>query len=276
MTDKKTIVIRGGGDLATGVIQKFFRAGFNVLVLETESPTAIRRGVALCEAVYDGIKTVEDTICKKISKPNEIKACEQEGVVPLLIDPTGSLIKDIKPAAVIDAIIAKRNLGTTRSMADITIALGPGFNAGKDEHAVIETKRGHDLGRLILKGYASPDTGIPGEINGESVRRVIHSPADGTLKHIKQIGSRVKQGESLFTINGEEVEAPMDGLLRGLIRDGLEIKKGMKIADIDSRKQADWRTISDKARCIGGAALEAFLYLERLNEEQTSGSIHNE
>ena len=276
MTDKKTIVIRGGGDLATGVIQKFFRAGFNVLVLETESPTAIRRGVALCEAVYDGIKTVEDTICKKISKPNEIKACEQEGVVPLLIDPTGSLIKDIKPAAVIDAIIAKRNLGTTRSMADITIALGPGFNAGKDEHAVIETKRGHDLGRLILKGYASPDTGIPGEINGESVRRVIHSPADGTLKHIKQIGSLVKQGESLFTINGEEVEAPMDGLLRGLIRDGLEIKKGMKIADIDSRKQADWRTISDKARCIGGAVLEAFLYLERLNKEQTSGSIHNE
>jgi len=259
--DKKTIIIRGGGDLATGVVQKFVRTGFNVLILEVKTPTAIRRSVALCEAAYDGYAKVEDIECRKIESPEDAEQCWRNGITALLIDPDGKCINEIKPAAVIDAIIAKRNLGTSLSMADITIALGPGFNAGEDVHAVIETKRGHDLGRLILKGSAAPDTGIPGEIAGESMLRVIRAPQEGVIVHRKQIGDIVKQGEILFTINDHEIQAPINGLLRGLIRENIKVNKGMKVADIDSRTDVDWRGISDKARCIGGAALEAYFYL---------------
>ena len=259
----KVIIVRGGGDLATGVVQKFVRAGFNVLILEVKSPSAIRRSVALCEAAYDGYAKVEDIECRKIAVPSEAEICWREGAVALLIDPDGSSINEIKPAAVIDAIIAKRNLGTSKCMADITIALGPGFCAGKDVHAVIETKRGHDLGRLILEGYAIANTGIPGEVAGESVRRVLHSPQEGVIIHKKQIGDIVGPGEPLFLINNAEVTAPISGLLRGLIREGSFVGKGMKVADIDSRTYVDWNTISDKARCIGGAALEAYYYLRQ-------------
>jgi xanthine dehydrogenase accessory factor len=267
-SDNKTIIVRGGGDLATGVVQKFVRAGFNVLILEAESPTAIRRSVALCEAAYDGYANVEDIECRRISAPEEAGACWREGAAALLVDPDGSSINKIKPAAVIDAIIAKRNLGTTRCMADITIALGPGFYAGKDVHAVIETKRGHDLGRLILEGCAIPNTGIPGEIAGESARRVIRSPHDGKIIHKKQIGDIVEQNETLFLVNNSEVRAPVNGLLRGLIREGSIVGKEMKVADIDSRTDVDWHTVSDKARCIGGAALEAYYYLWNMNQRQ--------
>jgi len=264
----RTVIVRGGGDLATGVVQKFFRAGFNVLILETEAPTAIRRSVALCEAVYNGTSKVEDIKCRKINKLEETKSCWSEGIVPLIIDPDGKSINEIKPSAVIDAILAKRNLGTIKSMADITIALGPGFIAGKEVNAVIETKRGHDLGRLILKGTATPNTGVPGEIGGEDTRRVVHATASGMVQHKKQIGNIVKQGEVLFTVNEAEAVAPMNGLLRGLIREGITVNKGMKVADIDPRTDADYRTISDKARCLGGAALEAYFYLDRNREKQ--------
>ena len=274
--NNEIVIIRGGGDLATGVVQKFYRTGFRVLILETAAPTAIRRSVALCEAVYDGPVTVEDISCRKIGIISEAEVCWKEGVVPLLIDPEGKSICEIKPEAVIDAIIAKRNLGTTIDMAEVTIALGPGFNAGVDVNAVIETKRGHDLGRIILNGYAEPDTGIPGEIAGESTRRVIHAPADGVIRHIKNIGDIVDQGEPLFMVDNIKsggagaksikVQAQMNGLLRGLIRDGIQVHKGMKIADIDPRTDINWRTISDKARCLGGAALEAYLFLREKGE----------
>ena len=278
----KIIIIRGGGDLATGVVQKFHRAGFNVLILETPAPTAIRRSVALSEAIYDEIKTVEDITCQKISTIEKATACWQTGTVPIMIDPVGKAIKDLKPAGVIDAILAKRNLGTNRDMAKVTIALGPGFNAGKDVHAVIETMRGHDLGRLILQGYAMPDTGTPGEIAGESIRRVIHAPEEGIIKHIKQIGSIVEQGEPIFSLSTPNtstdknsytpvgittVNAPLRGLLRGLIHENINVKKGIKVADIDPRTDIDLRTISDKARCIGGAALEAFYFILQRNGE---------
>jgi xanthine dehydrogenase accessory factor len=255
-----TIVVRGGGDLATGVVQKFFRAGFPVVILETPAPAAIRRSVALCEAVYDGFKQVEDITCRKAAGPDELESCWQDGNVPLLIDPLGETIRTIRPAAVIDAIIAKRNLGTNRSMADITIALGPGFCAGEDVDIVIETMRGHDLGRLITRGYAKPNTGIPGDINGKSAQRVLYAPVSGTIIHNKQIGDVVEQGETLFTVGPEAVRAPFTGLLRGLIREGANVPKGMKAADIDPRTDVDWCTISDKARCLGGAALEAYFF----------------
>lgn len=270
----KTVIVRGGGDLATGVVQKFHRAGFNVLILEIATPTAIRRSVALCEAIYDGYAKVEDIVCRKVNRIDEILICWQEGEIPLIIDPDGEMVDMVKPAAVIDAILAKRNLGTTISMADVTIALGPGFNAGEDVHAVIETMRGHDLGRMILNGYAKPDTGIPGEIAGESDRRVVRAPSEGIITHKKKIGSIVEQGEVLFTIKNEdtrttEVNTPFTGLLRGLIREGIKVSKGMKAADIDPRTYIDWRTISDKARCLGGAALEAYYYL---NQRKGAGS----
>jgi xanthine dehydrogenase accessory factor len=270
VSNKKTIMVRGGGDLATGVVQKFYRAGFNVVVLETESPTAIRRSVSLSEAVYDGVAEVEDMVCRKVSGVTDLEGCWQRGEIPLLVDPHGESIKKIKPSAVIDAIIAKKNLGTSIDMADVTIALGPGFNAGKEVHAVIETQRGHDLGRLILQGFAKPDTGVPGDIEGESIRRIIRAPVSGKVVHKNKIGDIVKQGDVLFSIvdvDGEgvveasvDVIAPFNGLLRGLIREGLQVHSGIKAADIDLRVDIDWRTISDKARCIGGAALEAYLF----------------
>ena len=255
------IVIRGGGDLATGVVQKFFRAGFRVVILETSAPTAISRSVALCEAVYDGFAEVEDIKCRKISGTEELESCWQTGNIPLLIDPAGDTIGAIRPAAVIDAILAKRNLGTNRGMADITIGLGPGFYAGEDVDIVIETMRGHELGRLIFQGNAKPNTGTPGDINGKSMQRVIHSPISGTVKFIKQIGDIVEQDETLFTVGEILVRAPFTGLLRGLIREGTNAQKGMKIADIDPRTDINCNSISDKARCLGGAALEAYFCL---------------
>jgi xanthine dehydrogenase accessory factor len=255
------IVIRGGGDLATGAAQKFHRAGFPVVILETFAPTAIRRSAALCEAVYDGYMQVEDIVCRRVAKPEDMDACWRSGAVPLLVDPSGDFISGIQPAAVIDAILAKRNLGTNIGMADIVIALGPGFCAGVDAHAVIETMRGHDLGRLILDGCAKPDTGIPGDICDKSTQRVLRAPVSGIVAHKKQIGDIVEHGQLLFTVGGEAVAAPFRGLLRGLIREGMDVPRGMKVADIDPRTDVDWRTVSDKARCLGGAVLEAFLYL---------------
>lgn len=260
---QRLVIIRGGGDLATGVIQKFYRAGLPVLVLESPAPSAIRRTVSLCEAVYNGKATVEDMACRLIVDDEEILQCHREGVIPLMIDPAGDAIKRLSPMAVVDAIIAKRNLGTHRDMAPVVVALGPGFTAGQDAHAVIETMRGHNLGRVILEGSALPNTGTPGLIGGESTLRVIHSPASGPVRHLKKLGDVVEQGEGLFAIGDTVATAPIAGRLRGLIREGFVVHEGMKTADIDPRTNTDWLTISDKARCIGGGALEAVLMLER-------------
>lgn len=265
MSTGEIIIIRGGGDLATGVIQKFYRSGFKVLILETGQPTAIRRSVALCEAVYSGYAAVEDVTCRCIDELGEMEKCHQHKIVPMIIDPAGESIAKIKPAAVIDAILAKRNLGTKKEMAPVTIGLGPGFYAGQDVHGVIETMRGHDLGRLILDGSAMPNTGIPGEIGGQGARRVIHAPAAGAIKHLAAIGDIVDEGQTIFRIAGRSVTAPFNGLIRGLIRDGMEVPEGLKVADIDPRQDVDWQTISDKARCLGGAALEGYLYLRNHN-----------
>jgi xanthine dehydrogenase accessory factor len=255
---EQKIVVRGGGDLATGVIQKFVRAGFPVVILEIGEPTAIRRGVALCEAVYDDTAQVEDIVCRKVARADECEDCWRAGTVPVLIDPDGAAIAEIRPAAVIDAILAKRNLGTHRGMAGITIALGPGFSADRDVNVVIETMRGHDLGRLIFEGSAQPDTGIPGDIGGKSAQRVLRAPAAGVIRHVKQLGDVAETGAVLFTVDGVAVRAPFAGVMRGLIREGLRVTKGMKVADMDPRADVSWRTISDKARSLGGAALEAY------------------
>ncbi|MCL1855215.1 MAG: selenium-dependent molybdenum cofactor biosynthesis protein YqeB [Clostridia bacterium] len=237
------------------------RAGFPVLVLEAERPMAIRRGVSLCEAIRLGSAAVEDISALRAENASEMEACWAMGKVPVTVDPQGGWIGKWKPACVVDAIMAKRNQGTHRAMADVVIGVGPGFTAGNDVHAVIETMRGHNLGRLILTGAALSNTGVPGELGGKSVERVIYAPAGGKIRHVRRIGDTVKEGEAILTVDGTFCAAPFDGLLRGLIAEGSEVRQGMKIADVDPRMDADWQSISDKARCIGGAVLEAYLAL---------------
>jgi xanthine dehydrogenase accessory factor len=263
------IIVRGGGDLATGTIHRLWRAGFPVLVLETEYPAAIRRQVSLCEAVYEGTSLIEGMKGVRIDSADEAKTVIEEGNVPVLVDPKGKSIEALHPFIVIDAILAKRNLGTTRQMAGLTIGLGPGFTAGEDVDLVIETKRGHDLGRIIYKGTAVPNSGIPGNIGGYSKERVLHAKAEGILRNIRKIGDLVEAGEPIARIETKEGEIPVPasitGIIRGLIRDGYPVTKGFKIADIDPRKEElkNCFTISDKARCIAGSVLEAVCAYER-------------
>ena len=262
---KDLIIIRGGGDLATGTIYKLKKSGFPVLILETATPSAIRRNVAFCEAVYQGTQTVEDMTCHLAENLSQAEQFLQEGKLTVLIDPTGESISTLKPLAVVDAILAKKNLGTNRNMAPVTVALGPGFVAGEDVDAVVETKRGHHLGRVLWQGTAAPNTGIPGIIGGYSKERVIHCPAKGIVRNVKKITDTVSKGEVIALVETEtghvSVEATLDGILRGLIRDGYPVTVGFKMADIDPRAEelGNCFTISDKARCIAGGVLEAIL-----------------
>ena len=262
---KNLIIVRGGGDLATGTIYKLKKSGFPVLILEVPNPSAIRRNVAFCEAVYQGTQTVEDMTCYLVESVEQAEQFINEGKLCVLVDPMGESIARLKPLAVIDAILAKKNLGTNRNMAPVTLALGPGFAAGEDVDAVIETKRGHNLGRVLWEGTAAPNTGIPGVIGGYGKERVIHCPAKGILRNVKKITDTVSRGEVIAVVETEEgyvpVEATLDGILRGLIRDGYPVHVGFKMADIDPRAEEyeNCFTISDKARCIAGGVLEALL-----------------
>ena len=274
MKKKDLIVVRGAGDLATGTIHRLKKAGFRLLVLEAEHPAAIRRQVALSEAVYAGSARVEDVEAVRMDvdlaeKKNRKELLEQEmeriwkkDGVPVLVDPAGLSIAALRPAVVVDAILAKKNLGTTKEMAPLVIALGPGFTAGEDVDVVIETKRGHNLGRVIRSGSAVPNTGIPGIIGGDGKKRGMHAQAEGILRNAASIGDIVEARAVIAEIETENgtvpVEASLSGLLRGLIRDGYPVTKGFKIADIDPRKEElqNCFTISDKARCIAGSVLE--------------------
>lgn len=262
---KDLIIVRGGGDLATGTIYKLKKSGFPVLILEVGNPSAIRRNVAFCEAVYQGTQTVEDMTCYLAESVEQAEALLLEGKLTILVDPVGTSISGLKPLAVVDGILAKKNLGTNRNMAPITVALGPGFTAGFDADAVIETKRGHNLGRVLWHGSAAPNSGIPGIIGGYGRERVIYSPGKGILRNLRHITDLVSKGEVIAVVETKEgtipVEATLDGILRGLIRDGYPVTEGFKIADIDPRTDEfnNCFTISDKARCIAGGVLEAIL-----------------
>ena len=256
------VIVRGAGDISTGTIHRLFKAGFDVLVLEAERPSAIRRRVAFSEAVYDGAATVEGVTAVRIDGPEHAGEALARGQVPLLVDPAGESIRRLRPAAVVDAILAKRNLGTSMDMAPLTVALGPGFEAGRDVGYVIETMRGHDLGRIITSGCATPNTGVPGVIGGYGIERVIHAPAAGVFRMRRDIGSVVEAGEAVGFIETPEgpipVQAKIAGLLRGILRDGYAVPKGFKLADVDPRldQLKNCATISDKARCIAGSVLE--------------------
>lgn len=262
------IVVRGGGDIATGTIYKLNKCGYRVLVLETQNPSAIRRNVAFCEAVYEKSMQVEDVRARLAGTIEEAEKVMAEGDVAVLVDPDGQCLKKLKPLALVDGILAKKNLGTTKEMAPITIGLGPGFTAGKDVDAVIETMRGHRLGRVILEGEALPNTGIPGAVAGVTKERVIHSPAEGIFRNVCQVTDTVEKGEIIAFVETKdgkvEIPATIPGLLRGLLRDGYPVSKGFKVADIDPRisEYENCFTISDKARCIAGGVLEAILYFQ--------------
>ena len=316
--------MRGGGDLATGIIYRLYRAGFRVLILEAAAPTAIRREAAFCEAVRLGSMTVEGVTARRMdidfaqmkngcvkagadvteaavgqsktgvdaaetavsqlkthddmveSAFRQLDECWNKDEIPLIVDEQAYAAHVLRPSILVDAIIAKKNMGTDRTMAPLVVALGPGFKAGKrddrdagvDVDVVIETMRGHDLGRLIYEGSAAPNTGVPGLIAGEDVRRVVHAPAAGIIRNLSAIGDIVEEGQVIARIvpggteqrpDGILVRASLSGVLRGIIQDGFCVWKGMKIADIDPRReqQKNCRTISDKARALGGSVLEA-------------------
>lgn len=262
---KEMVIVRGGGDIASGVIQKVYRCGFKVLVLEIENPTCIRREVSFSEALFEDEIEVEGIKSVRVRNLEEIEDAWKNNKVPVIIDPKGSYINLLKPKAVVDGILAKKNLGTYINMAPITIALGPGFEAGKDVDVVIETNRGHNLGRLIFNGEAQADTGAPGNIGGYTKERVIYSPCDGVINNVREIGDIVKKEEPLAYVGDYIVRATIDGVLRGIIRNNSKVYKGLKIADIDPRleERKNCFTISDKARTIGGGVLEALIYLIR-------------
>ena len=255
MIENKVVIVRGGGDLASGTINRLHNMGFKVLVLEIEKPNFIRRKVCYGQAVYEKEFLLEGL--------DEIKNIWADGRIPVYIDSQMEIVSKIKPIAVIDAIIAKKNLGMRKGIAPITIALGPGFEAGKDVDVVIETQRGHNLGRIIFEGFAAENTGVPGIIKGYGKERVIHAPASGKLKIVHDIGSIVQKDEIIAYIDSVPVYASLTGLIRGMIREGSIVEKGLKISDIDPREEElkNCYTISDKARTISGGVAEALFYL---------------
>lgn len=253
------IVIKGAGEMATGVAVRLRRAGFGRLVmLEVPAPTAVRRAVSFCEAVYDGRQEVEGIAAVRLDDAAGLERAWADGAVPILVDPEWTLLSSLRPEVSVDAVLAKKNLGTRLDEAPLVIALGPGFIAGMDAHYVIETNRGHDLGRVLDRGAAEPNTGVPGIVGGFGLERVLRSPAAGRVEGCREIGDAVKAGEVVCRVGGADVPARLDGVLRGLVRDGLEVGVGFKLGDVDSRGKREYCfTVSEKARALGGAVLEA-------------------
>jgi xanthine dehydrogenase accessory factor len=253
------VLVKGAGDLATGVIARLSRAGFRVVATEIPHPTAVRRTVALAQAVFDGQFSVEDLTAHRVSL-EQVDETILQGGIPILVDPRGESVPRLRPHVLVDAICAKRNLGTRITDAALVIALGPGFTAGIDCHAIVETNRGHYLGRVIHTGAAEPDSGIPSEIAGHGWDRVLRAPAAGVFHPILAIGDTVETGDLVARVGDVPVISPLAGVLRGLLYTGLLVTLGMKIGDVDPRAAGDFcRTISDKALAIGGGVLEATL-----------------
>jgi len=262
------IVVRGGGDIASGTIHKLRRSGYPVLVLEARRPAAIRRCAAFSEAVYDGVSEVEGIACRLADSTGAAVDIIRAGEVAMMVDEQCSVLETLRPWALVDAILAKRNLGTNKGMAKKTVALGPGFEAGKDVDLVIETMRGHDLGRIIENGKALENTGIPGPIEGITSERVLYAAYPGIIHNIVQIGELVSEGQTIAVIRGDgeehQIRASISGVLRGIIREGFPVNCRTKIADIDPRasERKNCFTISDRARCIAGSVLEGLMYLK--------------
>lgn len=258
---ERVVVIRGAGEQASGIACRLYRANFRrILMLETGFPLAVRRLVSFCEAVHEREMTVEGVRGVRADRVEDVAAIWSAGSIALLVDPEAASVARLQPDLLLDATLAKRNLGTSLADAPLVIGLGPGFTAGVDCHLVVETNRGHDLGRVIGSGQAEPDTGIPGAIGGYTGERVLRAPVAGRFQSDRSIGDLVLAGEPVGRVGEVEVRAAIDGVLRGMIRPGAQVKAGLKIGDVDPRARKEYcATVSEKARALGGAVLEALL-----------------
>ena len=254
------VLIKGAGELASGVAARLYRCGFPVVMADLPQPLMVRRTVCFGEAVYAGEVSVEGIVARRVAGVEAARAALAQGIIPVIVDPAASCRPALAPAVVVDAVMAKQNTGTAITDAPLVIALGPGFTAGVDCHVVIETNRGHWLGRIIRQGSAQPDTGTPGEIGGERSKRVLRAPVDGVIRSDLAIGERVTAGQVVATVGEHELYAPFDGVLRGLIHPGLHVTAGLKVGDVDPRGDPTYCAyISEKSLAIGGGVLEAIL-----------------
>ena len=268
------VAVLGGGDLASGVIYRLHRAGFPVFVTELAKPLLVRRAVCYGAAVYAGQVSVEGLTARLIASADEVLPTLAQDTIPVLIDEDGASVLALRPTVIVDARMAKRNLGTMITDAPFVIGLGPGFTAGIDVHGVIETNRGHNLGRCIWQGAAEPNTGTPGKVAGKTAARVLRAPRAGCVDAHFAIGDRVREGESIATVSGQAIIAPFDGILRGIIHESISVTPGTKIGDLDPRVDQQFSfTISDKSLAIGGGVLEAALAApivrQRIGQDET-------
>mgnify|MGYP001130500243 CR=1 FL=1 len=256
------ILIRGAGDIATGIALRLYRAGFQIVLTDLPQPTSIRRTVCFSEALRLGEMLVEDVCARRAGTAQEALDISAAGDIAVLADPECALLPQLHPAALVDAILAKHNLGTHRNMAPVVVAVGPGFTAGEDCHAAVETMRGHTLGRVIYRGSALPNTNIPGLIGGYAGERVLRAPADGIFCQKLEIGAVVRAGDIAGEVAGQPMRCTIDGVLRGILADGTPVFRGMKAGDVDPRCKPEYcTTASDKALAVGGGVLEAVLHL---------------
>lgn len=256
------ILIKGAGDLASGIACRLHECGFSIVMTDLAVPTAVRRTVAFSRAIYEGKTQIENTVGILCSNLDEINSAIANNNIAVIVDPMAEIRKEYKPDVVVDAIIAKKNLGTDINDARVVIGVGPGFTAGADCHCVIETKRGHYLGKCIYQGSAIANTGIPGDIGGYTVERILRAPADGVFEPSVDIGCRVEQGDICGYVAGIPMVSSIAGVVRGLLQNGVVVTQGMKAGDVDPRcEEAHCMSVSDKARAIGGGVLEAILHL---------------
>jgi xanthine dehydrogenase accessory factor len=259
LTDLK-VLIRGAGEQASGIAHRLFRSHLRVALTEIAEPLAVRRAVCFCEAVWDGSCTVEGLVGRRVDAPGRFDAVIDAGEIPVLVDPELSCLGGWKPDVLIDATLAKRNLGIQRDMAPLVVGFGPGFTAGGDVDVVVETNRGHNLGRLYFEGSAEPDTGIPGNTAGYTLERVLRTPCDGEFEALVELAEPVVAGQVVARVAGAEIRAQIGGVVRGLLRPGLRVTRGLKAGDVDPRADREiCFTVSEKARALGGSALEAIL-----------------
>ena len=258
MGSGKLAIVRGGGDLATGIIYRLWKAGYTVLSLEIPAPLAVRRTVSVASAVFDRSTVIEDMKAVRIDSLNDLSFDRSR--IYVLVDPEGLSISALRPDILVDAIMAKQNLGTNRNMASVVIGIGPGFSAPDEVDAVIETKRGHYLGRVIRNGSAIPNTGVPGLIRGYTVERLLRSPCEGHVIPVKSIGDSVMPGDVVAHVEGIPVCSQIEGIVRGLIHPSVKVKKGLKIGDIDPRGEREHCfSITDKSLAIAGGVLEVIM-----------------
>jgi xanthine dehydrogenase accessory factor len=262
------ILVRGGGDLASGVIYRLHRAGIRVLITELSQPLVVRRLAAFAEAVYRGVFSVEGVTAKRIYSTNEAENVWAAGAIPVLVDPGAECRHALQPLAIVDGRMTKSPPDLSLQDSPCLIGLGPGFVAGENCHAVIETNRGHWLGRVIWAGSAEADTGVPESVNQYQAERVLRAPAAGILEGLAEIGELLKKGQPVAQVTGQVIAAPFAGVLRGLLHPGVEVQPGMKIGDLDPRQDPAYCTlISDKALAVGGGVLEALLTQEKIRQK---------